>query len=157
MNETAALRLVLALSLGTASCVMLGLPLIYLRLPNPRPTEVPDLKAAGRGVYLRSAEETWRLFPHAAALEAAPADAPRVSAVEAIIVAARQPGALEGYRIRRLPDREQLPALESTASSGDSVLVRLEPAELATGIYEVTVPRESIYGGTDFVYFTVSR
>ena len=155
MNGRGRLALVLSLSLGLAAVVMLGLPLLYLTLPNPTPVPVADIAEAGRGIYLVADGRTLRLFPFSQAAEAMPASSAEAHAVDSLIVAVRQPGAEDAYRLRQLGG-EHAEATVTLEREAALTLVHVTPAVLPAGDYELAFPRESIYGGEDYVYFSVS-
>jgi hypothetical protein len=135
---------------------MLGLPALYLTLPNPVPRPVASLAEAGRGIYVAGDGVTWRLFPRAEPLDAAPPDAPVMRHPSQVVVAVRQADALDSYRLKALGrGEERVRPVARPAAQLTRVL--LDVGELAPGTYELSVPRESIYGGSDYAYFTVSR
>jgi hypothetical protein len=156
MTERWKVRLYLAATLGVAAVIMLGLPALYLTLPNPVPRPVASLTAAGRGIYIAGDGVTWRLFPRAEPLDAAPADAPVMRRPSQVVVAVRQADGLESYTLKALGRGEER-VTPVTRAAGDLTRVQLDVAGLAPGTYELSVPRESIYGGSDFACFTVSR
>lgn len=158
VSQRARLALVLALSLGTASTLMLGLPLLYLTLPNPSVERLAAVEGSGRGMYLQADGQSYRLFPRSQPLRRAASDVPVVHEIDRVLVLVRQPGRPSEYRMRVLGGAA-VPADVETAADGDLTAVAVKPARrnLAAGTYEVTVPRESMFGGEDYVYFTISR
>lgn len=156
MTERWKLRVLLAGTLGVATVVMLGLPAILLTLPDPGPRTVVSVAQAGRGAYARGDATTWRLFPRAEPADRLPPDAPAMHAPVELVVAARQAGDPAAYVVRRL-DGAALPLAAKTERCGRLTLVVIGVTGLASGSYELSLPRESMYGGTDFVYFSVSR
>jgi hypothetical protein len=149
------LGVVLSLSLGLAALVMLGLPLLYLTLPNPTPVPVPDIAEAGRGVYLVADGKTVRLFPFSQQADALPSGSASAAAVEGVVVAVRQTGPASAYRLATVGG-DALDADVALERTGELTLVRVTPGRLPAGDYELAYPRESIYGGEEYVYFRVS-
>jgi hypothetical protein len=156
MTERTKVRLLVASTLGLAAVIMLGLPALFLTLPNPVARPVASLEAAGSGVYVGGDGKTWRLFPRATPLAEIPADAPILGRPAEVLVAVRQPGELAAYRVTALGGA-QLKVRPRLRRQGKLEVVAIDVSALGKGSYQLEMPRESIYGGSDFAYFRVSR
>lgn len=129
-------------------------PLALMTLPNPVPVRVSDPATQVDGIYVGTASEVYHVFPYAET----PADFP----VDALVT---QPSArlwvkysvlstLDSYAILAYPGGAEVPSARDTSTP--RVLEVRPLAALKPGAYYAQVPRDSLLGGTDYVYFRVT-
>ena len=148
-------RWVAGTALGAAFMAAALAPFPLLLLPNPAPVPVKGpLLEAQPGVYLATPSGTFRVFPRAEEAQDFPADALRTRGPVTVAVRARQLDSMEAYSLTTFAG--QAPVATSKDSEANRLLTMKPLAPLPAGRYCVTVSRDGLYGGTDFVYFEVT-
>lgn len=142
-------------AMGTVFALVALAPFALMLLPNPDPVLVADLSTQMPGNYVITGESIYHVFPRAEEVEAFPADAPVVGPDAVFIVKYRQLAQLSAYTVWSFDNRREVPVERDVSTPK---LLRLRPDQpLAEGRYYAVVARESIYGGTDYVYFSVGE
>ncbi len=146
-------QVIAASVLGVALILTALAPFVLMLLPNPRPVAVADLAKQLPGNYIRSGSETYHVFPRAERTSAFPADSLAADPSCVFVVKYRQLAQLDAYTMWSFDTGKPVMVTRDTTVPK---LLQLKPnAPLAAGRYYVVVARESIYGGEDYVYFSV--
>lgn len=148
-------RILAVIGFAAAVLAVGGSPFVLMLLPNPQPVLVADVREQLPGDYVTSGAKTYHLFPRAEQVESFPDDSAVVGPDAVFVVKYRQLANLEGYTLWSFDDGERV---EIAHDLGTPNLLQLRPREpLPAGRYYAVVARESIYGGEDYVYFSVSE
>jgi hypothetical protein len=134
--------------------VVAGLaPLILTTLPAPVPVKVVDPATQVDGVYVGTDSAVYHIFPYPEPSPDFPADAFATTPAARVWVKYGGLSDLADYAIRSYPAGAEVPSDKVTAAPR---LLELRPvSELAPGEYYAEVARESLLGGSDYVYFSV--
>lgn len=145
-------RLVLGGVVGPAVVIIIGLPLLLLRLPAPRPVLVPSVTAFRQGVFVRTPRGIYHLFPAPSLDSALPGLVlpPRPE----FLVRYRQLDHLAAYGLYRYPAGQPVPAIKGLLPH--RVLGITAAGPLPPGEYYAVISRDSAYGGSHYVRFTVA-
>ena len=152
---TRPLRLLGGAGLVLAAAAVFVLPFTLMLLPNPRPIRVDRAEGQPTGVYLDAAGAVYRVFPYGDRLDVFPRDAAVVPTRTTVLIRYRNLGSLGGYALHRFPSGAEVGATYRTHEAAQ--LLELDPGVLSAGRYYVTKTREGMWGGTDFVYFSVEE
>jgi len=147
-------RAVAVLVLGAAVALLVGLPLILLAVPQPRPV-VADLDDEHSGGFVTAGGVLYKVFLFTAApLEFPVAQAARADPGAQVVVKARRLDGLSRYGLHSYDDGLLVPVVKSVPEPG---VLRMTPEEpLAPGRYYVEAARDGAFGGRDYFYFSVS-
>jgi hypothetical protein len=143
----------LAAFLVAGAILVFLLPFSLMLLPNPAPKPVKDLSAEPTGVYLGIGATTYHVFPYAAPQETFPGNVAVAGLDTTVLVKYRNLADASQYALRAFPGGDEV-AVKRDVRAPDHILC-LRPLALKPGQYYVTVAREGMYGGTDYVYFSV--
>ena len=148
-------RILIAAAIGTAFAFVGIAPFALMLVPNPRPVVVADIATQMPGAYVRTAGLLYHVFPRAEQASTFPQDELVAGPDAVLIVKYRQLADLSAYTMWSFEGGRQI---DVECDVGTPALLQLKPrSPLATGRYYAIVPRESIYGGEDYVYFAVSE
>jgi hypothetical protein len=128
-------------------------PLALTLLPNPVPVRISDPAAQVDGVYVGTPDAIFHVFPYPESVGEFPQDALATAPGAAVWVKYSALSDLADYTIRTFANGVEVPSARSTATPR---VLEIRPSrELAPGRYVAEVPRDSLLGGTDYVYFSV--
>jgi hypothetical protein len=148
-------KIVIALAVATLMVTAAVAPLALLLLPNPVPVRITDPAQQFPGTYVASGGAFYHVVPYAESADQFPADSLVAEPNAHVVVRYKGLDDLASYGIYTFPDGRAVPVTKRVTSS--SRLIELTPAStLKTGRYFVTVARDSIFGGTDYSYFSVA-
>lgn len=147
-------RVLTAVAFGAIVLAVGAAPFALMLLPNPTPVAVTDIAGQLPGNYIETGAKVYHVFPRAEEVEVFPADSLIAGPDAVFVVKYRQLASLSAYRMTTADGSREVPTRKDTR---ERKLLRMRPRRpLAVGRYRVQVARESIYGGDDFVYFSVS-
>jgi hypothetical protein len=143
------------LAAGSLLTVAAVAPFLLMLLPNPLPVKVTDVAAQPPGAYIAIRSGTYHVFPRAEASDGFPKDALAADPGADVWVRYKELDAMRSYGIYSFPADREVHVSKTIARPG---LLELRPVEpLPAGLYYAALSRDGIFGGTDFVYFRVSR
>lgn len=145
-------RLVLLAVVGPAVVIIIGLPLLLLRLPAPQPVLVASVTAFRQGVFVRTPRGIYRLFPAPSIDSAVPGLV--LPSRPQFLVRYRQLDHLAAYGLYRYPAGSPVPAAKQLLPHRVLGITAADP--LSPGEYYAVISRDSAYGGSDYVRFTVA-
>lgn len=145
------------LLIGGVFGVMVGVaavaPISLMLVPDPLPVRVGDLASQPSGAYITTRGVTYHVFPRADRLDAFPPDAPTVDSTPVLTIKARQVDAPSDYALYTF-DGAGVNVTRTTVPPG---VVEMRPTRpLRAGRYIATIARDDLFGGTDYVYFSVA-
>lgn len=149
-------KLLVSLPLAVIIAGMLFLPLLLLRLPNPKPVRVEGLPAKGSGAYIGTKAGVYRLYPYAERRASFPANAPMLTAWPRILIKYRQLAALGEYALFTYPTDRPI-GIRKRVIDAARVLELTPAGRPEAGRYYVAAARDGVYGGTDYYYFVIGR
>lgn len=146
-------RVAVVLALVAIVLAVGAAPFMLMLLPNPSPVAIRDVAEQLPGTYIQTGSATYHVFPRAEQVATFPADSLVAGPDAVFVVKYRQLADLSAYQVTTFEGAREVAVDRDTTAAK---LLRLRPRQpLAPGRYVVRVPRESIYGGDDFVYFAV--
>ena len=147
-------RILMFAAIGATFAVVGAAPFVLMLLPNPKPVTVADVASQMPGTYVRTAGRTYHVFPHADRAESFPDDALKVGPDVVFVIKYRQLAELNAYTLWSFDGGREID-VERDLHTPE--LLQIKPlAELPPGRYYAVVAKESIYGGEDYFYFSVS-
>lgn len=145
----------IGLAVGALLLAAAVAPFSLMLLPNPLPVKVADLGTQLPGTYIQTSSGIFHVFPRAEQADRFPGDALVADPGAVVWVKYKELDALSAYAIYSFEGGKAVPSVKSTSHAR---LVEIRPtAPLAVGRYYVAVAREGLFGGTDYVYFSVAR
>jgi hypothetical protein len=144
------------LLIGTVFCALVIVatvaPISLMLLPNPRPVPVHDIASQQDGAFITTQGAILAVFPRADPLDQFPPDAPSVGPTPVITVKANNIDVTAGYNLYTFAG-VSVPAKRATVGTN---IVEMRPATpLAPGRYVAEIARDDLFGGSDYVYFSV--
>lgn len=146
-------KAVIGIGFGALVLVAIGAPFLLMLLPNPVPTRVTEMSAQVAGAYIGTGGAVYRVFPRAEQPDTFPADSLATDTRPTVWVQYRQLDTLDSYGLHTLSGA----AVAAEHDTSRPNLLGITPAApLAPGGYYAEIPRDGLYGGTDYLYFSVT-
>jgi hypothetical protein len=128
-------------------------PLSLMLLPNPVPIVVADVASQPSGAYITTQGRTYRVFPRAEQVAQFPEGSPSVSSTPLLSIKSEQLDQPSSYGLFAFDGS----AIAVTRTAVQRNVLALRPVTpLRPGRYFAQIAREGMFGGTDFVYFSVT-
>lgn len=132
--------------------VALVAPLTLMLLPDPTPVRVGDVASQPSGAFITTQDAVYHVFPRAAQLDSFPPDAPSVGSTPVVSVKASRIGAPADYSLYAFSGA----GVDATRTTIGTTILELRPTRpLPPGRYVAAIARDDLFGGTDYVYFSV--
>jgi hypothetical protein len=145
-------KLIMGAVFGVLLVIAAIAPLTLMLLPNPLPMRVHDLASQPSGAYITTRGTVYRVFPRAEQLGAFPPDAPSVGATPTLSIKSDRLDVATNYNLYLFSGAGIAVERDSVASN----LIQVRPTSpLAPGQYIAAIARDDLFGGTDYVYFSV--
>jgi hypothetical protein len=128
-------------------------PLTLMLVPNPMPVRVTDLGSQPSGAYVTTGNTIYHVFPRAEPLEAFPPDAPSVGVSPVVSIKAVHLDDPSKYSLYAFGGKP----VDATRTNATPNILELRPSQpLRPGRYVAAIARDDLFGGTDYVYFSVA-
>jgi hypothetical protein len=146
-------KLVIGTVFGVLVVIAAIAPLTLMLVPDPKPVLVGSVASGPSGAYISTQGSVYRVFPRADQLESFPPDAPMVGSTPVVSVKASRIDPTADYSLYSFDGR----GVESTRTLVTATVVELRPMRpLSPGRYIAAIARDDLFGGTDYVYFSVA-
>jgi hypothetical protein len=137
---------------GLLVLVALVAPITLMLVPNPMPVRVTDLGSQPSGAFITTGGTTYHVFPRAEQLDAFPPDSPSVGVTPVVSIKAVHLDDPSKYVLYTFGGKP----VDVTRTSAAPSILELRPKHpLSPGRYFAAIARDDLFGGTDYVYFTV--
>jgi hypothetical protein len=128
-------------------------PFVLMLLPNPTPVRVADVRSQPPGIYIATAAGTFHVFPFADKAAGFPAGSVAADPGTGVLVRYRQLDNMDAYDLFSIDGTK----VATHKETSQPFLLRLQPVSaLPPGQYYAAVAKDSVDGGTDYVYFSVA-
>jgi hypothetical protein len=146
-------KVLIGVVFGVLVLVAAVAPLTLMLLPNPVPVRVTDIASRPTGAFITTNGVIYQVFPRAEQVDSFPPDAPAVGATPVVSVKSRMLDDPSKYSLYAFGGGS---VGVSRTTAGANLLEMRPSRPLAPGRYFAAIARDDIFGGTDYVYFSVT-